>query len=229
MGKTIAYLRVSTDQQELETQKLEIDKYAESKNLPIDEWIQVEISSRKNMRDRRIGELIKMVRRGDRLIVSELSRLARSMRETHNIVHDLSKRKVELHVIKQNLVTKGANDMATKILINAFGMAAEIERDLISQRTKNGLARAKAEGKKLGNPNLKADNQKRIDEANDFAESLRGTISSFIKSGYTQRQIADELNKIGVQTARGCEFTLITLQRIMKRLDLSTVHTRKSA
>ena len=161
---------------------MEIDKYAESKNLPIDEWLQVEISSRKNMRDRRISELIKMVKRGDKLIVSELSRLARSMRETHNIVHDLSKRKVELHVIKQNLITKGVNDMATKILINAFGMAAEIERDLISQRTKNGLARAKAEGKKLGNPNLKADNKKRIDKANDFAESLRGTISSFIES-----------------------------------------------
>ena len=225
MGKTIAYLRVSTDQQELETQKLEIEKYAESKNLPIDEWIQIEISSRKNMRDRRISELIKMVRRGDRLIVSELSRLARSMRETHNIVHDLSKRKVELHVIKQNLITKGVNDMATKILINAFGMAAEIERDLISQRTKNGLARAKAEGKKLGNPNLKADNQKRIEKANRYAESLRGTISSFIESGFTQRQIVDELNKIGVKTARGFEFTLITLQRILARLHLSTVHS----
>jgi len=96
MGKTIAYLRISTDQQDLESQRLEIENYAESKNLPIDEWIQVEISSRKNMRDRRISELIKMVRRGDRLIVSELSRLARSMRETHNIVHDLSKRKVEI-------------------------------------------------------------------------------------------------------------------------------------
>ena len=225
MGKTIAYLRVSTDQQELETQKLEIDKYAESRNIPIDEWIQVEISSRKNMRDRRIGELIKMVRRGDRLIVSELSRLARSMRETHNIVHDLSKRKVELHVIKQNLITKGVNDMATKILINAFGMAAEIERDLISQRTKNGLARAKAEGKVLGNPNLKADNKKRIAKANDFAESLRGTLSSFIKSGFTQRRIVEELNRIGVKTARGCEFTLVTLQRILARLDLSTVHS----
>jgi len=225
MGKTIAYLRISTDQQELETQKLEIDKYAESRNLPIDEWIQVEISSRKNLQDRRIAELINMLRKGDKLIVSELSRLARSMRETHNIVHDLSKKKVELHVIKQNLITKGANDMATKILINAFGMAAEIERDLISQRTKNGLARVKAEGKQLGNPNLKADNQKRIEKANRYAESLRGTISSFIKSHYTQRQMVEELNRIGVKTARGCEFTLITLQRILTRLDLSTVHS----
>ena len=151
--------------------------------------------------------------------------MARSMRETHNIVHDISKRKAHLHVIKQNLVMKGANDMATKIYINSFAMAAEIERDLISQRTKNGLARVKAEGKKLGNPNLKADNRKRIAKANAFAETLRGTIASFIKDGYSQRQIVDELNRISVRTARGHEFQLTTLQRVMKRLGLTTLRS----
>ena len=180
MGKTIAYLRVSTDQQDLKNQKHEIESYAKKRNMQIDEWVEVEISSRKNMHDRRIAELIQGLKKGDKLIVSELSRLARSMRETHNIVHDIAKRKAHLHVIKQNLVMKGANDMATKIYVNSFAMAAEIERDLISQRTKNGLARVKAEGKKLGNPNLKADNRKRIEKANAFAESLRGTITSFI-------------------------------------------------
>ncbi len=229
MGKTIAYLRVSTDQQDLENQRMEIQAYADSKNLEIDDWIEIEISSRKNLRDRRISELVGSLKKGDKLIVSELSRLARSMRETHNIVHDIAKKKAELHVIKQNLTTKDANDMATKIYINSFAMAAEIERDLISQRTKNGLARVKAEGRKLGNPNLKVDNQIRIDRANKYAETLRGTISSFIKSGFTQRQMVDELNRVGVKTARGCEFTLITLQRIMKRLDLSTVHSKKPA
>ena len=166
------------------------------------------------------------MKKGDKLIVSALSRLARSMRETHNIVHDISKRKAHLHVIKQNLVMKGANDMATKIYVNSFAMAAENERDLISQRTKNGLARVKAEGKKLGNPNLKADNRKRVEKANAFAETLRGTLTSFIKVGYTQRQIVDELNRIGVRTSRGNEFQLTTLQRVMKRLDLTTIHTR---
>ena len=105
-------------------------------------------------------------------------------------------------------------------------MAAEIERDLISQRTKNGLARVKAEGKKLGNPNLKAYNRRRIERAKAFAENLRGTITSFIKDGYTQRQIVDELNRIGVKTPRGHDFQLTTLQRVIKRLDLSTIHTR---
>jgi hypothetical protein len=74
---------------------------------------------------------------------------------------------------------------------------------------------------------LKADNRKRIDKAKRYAESLRGTISSFLESGFTQRKIVNELNKIGVKTARGCEFTLITLQRILKRLELTTVHSRK--
>ena len=105
-------------------------------------------------------------------------------------------------------------------------MAAEIERDLISQRTKNGLARVKAEGKKLGNPNLKADNRKRIEKANTFAESLRGAITSFIKDGYAQREIVDELNRIGVRTSRGHDFQLTTLQRVMKRLGLTTLHSK---
>jgi DNA invertase Pin-like site-specific DNA recombinase len=225
MAKIIAYLRVSTDQQDLNNQKHEIELYAKKQHMQIDEWVEVEISSRKNMHDRRIADLIQGLRKGDTLIVSELSRLARSMRETHNIVHDISKRKAHLHVIKQNLIMKGANDMATKIYINSFAMAAEIERDLISQRTKNGLARVKAEGKKLGNPNLKADNRKRIAKANAFAETLRGTITSFIKDGYTQREIVNELDRIGVKTSRGHEFQLTTLQRVMKRLDLATLRS----
>jgi len=218
-----AYLRTSTDQQDLENQRLEITTYAKNKEINIDDWIEVEISSRKNKRDRRIDELINGLRKGDTLVVSELSRLARSMRETHNIIHDIAKKKVELHIIKQNLVTKSDTDMATKIYINSFAMAAEIERELISQRTKNGIALARKRGKQIGNPNLKADNRKRIAKANEFAESLNGIISGLINNGLTQRQIVDELNKSGVKTARGCEWKLITLQRVMKRLELSTV------
>jgi DNA invertase Pin-like site-specific DNA recombinase len=184
MGKTIAYLRVSTDRQDLANQKMEIVRYAESKDMEIDNWIQVEISSRKNMRERRIVELIDGLRKGDRLIVSELSRLARSMRETHNIVYEIARKKAELHIIKQNLITKDENDMATKIYINSFAMAAEIERDLISQRTRTGLARVKAEGKRLGNPNLKQDNQLRVQKANKYAGALRDTIISYMDSGF---------------------------------------------
>ncbi len=223
MVKTIAYLRVSTDEQDLENQRLEIETYANRTGMNVDEWMEVEISSRKKTRDRRIDELIKGLRKGDTLVVSELSRLARSMRETHNIIHDIAKKKVQLHIIKQNLITKDTDDMATKIYINSFAMASEIERDLISQRTKNGIALARKRGKQIGNPNLKADNKKRIEKANEFAESLRGIITGLVKSGLTQRQIVEELNKSGVKTARGCEFKLVSLQRVLKRLRLSTV------
>ncbi len=221
MGKTTAYVRVSTDLQDLENQKLEIINYAKSRNLHIDEWFEVEISSRKATKDRLIDELIRNLKKGECLVVSELSRLARSMREIHNILHELSRKKVELHIIKQNLIAKDS-DMATKIYINAFAMAAEIERDLISQRTKNGMALAKKRGKQIGNPNLKADNKKRIEAATRFAESLRGIIKGLIITGLTQRQIVDELNKCGVKTSRGCDWKLVSLQRVLNRLNLRT-------
>ncbi len=119
-------------------------------------------------------------------MVSELSRLARSMREIHNIMHELSRKKVELHIIKQNISAKDS-DMSTKIYINAFAMSAEFERDLISQRTKNGMALAKKRGKQIGNPNLKVDNKKRIEAATSFAESLRGIIKGLINTGLTYK------------------------------------------
>jgi len=147
------------------------------------------------MRDRKITELIQGQKKGNKLIVSELSRLARSVRETHNIVHDIAKRKAELHVIKQNLVMKGSNDMDTKIYVDSFAMAAEIERDLIDfTEDKKRSCSCQSRGKKLSNPNLKADNRKRIEKASASAENLCGTITSLIKDGFTQKQIVKELN-----------------------------------
>ena len=101
-------------------------------------------------------------------------------------------------------------------------MAAEIERDLISQRTKNGIALARKRSKQIGNPNLKVDNRKRIMKANNFAEGLRGILTGLLVSGLTQRQVVEELNVAGIRTAIGCEFKLVTVQRLLKRLDLST-------
>jgi len=223
MCKTYAYLRVSTDRQDLDNQRLEITNYAQANGLRVDEWLEVEVSSRKSERQRRIEELLASLKREDTLVVSEISRLARSMREVHNIIHDLMGKKVKLHVIKQNLRTNGENDMTTKIVINSFAMAAELERDLISQRTKNGLARAKAQGKKLGNPQLHETLLgPRIAKADAFAEGLRPVLSGFLASGLTQRQIVDELNSLGVKTTQGKAWGLTQVQRVIKRLGLST-------
>lgn len=218
MCKIFAYLRVSTDKQDLENQRLEISLYAERSGMVVDEWLEIEISSRKDIRQRRIVELLTKLNRGDVLLVSEVSRLARSMREVHNIMGDLAAKRVTVQIIKQNIVSRGEGDMTTDILINAFAMAAQMERTLISQRTKNGLARVKAEGKKLGNPDLERINSVRQDQANLNAERLRTTLAAFKGQGMSQRKMVEELNSLGLKTARGHAWTLCALQRILKRL-----------
>lgn len=226
MSKVIAYLRVSTDKQDMEVQRKEIRDYADRNGIEINQWIEAEISSRKSVRDRGIDELVGILKRGDTLIVSELSRLARSIRQSHDITEDLIRNKVIIHFIRQGFVAR-ENDMTTKITINAWAMSAEIERELISSRTKQGLALAKARGKKLGNPNLDSDNERRIREANKFAEGLRDVITGLIRQGLSQRKIVGNLNSAGIRTARGKEWQLMTLQRTMKRLNINTERGKK--
>ncbi len=152
MSRTVAYLRVSTDSQELNNQKLEILDYANKNQFNIDEWMQIKISSRKSTKDRLIDQLLEKLTIGNCLVVAELSRLGRSIAEIITIVDTLIKKQVKVIIIKQGMVINGKNDMNTKVMITMFSLFAEIERDLISERTKNGLARAKAEGKIIGRP-----------------------------------------------------------------------------
>ena len=220
MCRTFAYLRVSTDRQDLENQRMEIAGYASKNSMAVDEWLEAEVSSRKDLRQRGIEELLGKLKRGDVLVVSEVSRLARSMREVHNIMGDLAAKRVTVHIIKQNVVARGEGDMTTDILINAFAMAAQMERTLISQRTKNGLARVKAQGKKLGNPNLERINQAKQERADQGVERLRGTLEAFKGQGMAQRKMVEELNGLGIRTAQGCAWTLCAVQRALKRLGL---------
>ena len=152
MSRTVAYLRVSTDSQELKNQKLEILENANKYNFSIDDWMEIKISSRKSTKDRLIDQLLEQLKTGDCLVVAELSRLGRSIAEIITIVDTLIQKHVKVIIIKQDMVINGKNDMSTKIMITMFSLFAEIERDLISERTQNGLARAKAEGKKIGRP-----------------------------------------------------------------------------
>lgn len=152
MSKTIAYTRVSTNSQDLQNQKLEILEYADRNRFQIDQWLQIKISSRKSVKDRLIDQLLENLETGDCLIVSELSRLGRSVSQIITIIDTLIKKQVKVIIIKQNMVINGHNDMQTKVMITMFSLFAEIERDLISERTKNGIARARAEGKLIGRP-----------------------------------------------------------------------------
>jgi DNA invertase Pin-like site-specific DNA recombinase len=150
--KTIAYLRISTGSQDLANQKLAVLDYARQKRFAIDRFIEAQVSSRKGRDQRRIEELLGTLAAGDRLVVSELSRLGRSLSQVIQIVDELVKQKVRFIAIKEAIRFEGKQDMQTKVMIALFGLFAEVERDLISERTKEGLAAARARGRLLGRP-----------------------------------------------------------------------------
>ena len=148
--KTVAYLRVSTGSQDLATQKLVILDFTQKRRFPVDEFIASQASSRKSPIERRIEEMLGTLQSGDRLLVSELSRLGRSLSQVLQTVATLIERKIRFIAIKEAIEVEGKQDLRTKVMIALFGLFAEIERDLISERTKEGLAAAKAKGKLLG-------------------------------------------------------------------------------
>lgn len=149
--KTIAYIRASTDKQDVNNQKLEILEYARNNNFTIDDFIEVTVSSRKTTKQRRIDEMLYKLENSGILIATELSRLGRSTAEVISLINQLLERKVRIILTKQNLDIKG-KDMASKIMITMFSLFAELERDLISLRTKEALAAKKKQGIILGKP-----------------------------------------------------------------------------
>lgn len=150
--KTIGYLRVSTDKQDLKNQKYEIMEYSQKNDLNISEFIEIEISSRQSKKNRRIDELFEKLNSGDTLITSELSRIGRSTGEVIGIINDLIAKKIRLIAIKQNMIINGSQDMQTKILVTLFSLLAELERDTLSARVVQSLRAKRAQGIILGRP-----------------------------------------------------------------------------
>ena len=150
--RTIAYLRISTNKQDLDNQRLSILDYAYKNKIDIDSFIEIQISAKKNIRERKIDLLLAKLKENDTLIVTELSRLGRSLGQIIRIVDELIRRKVKLISIKENIKLNDEGNLQTKVMIALFSIFAEIEHDLISQRTKQGMATAKAKGKKIGRP-----------------------------------------------------------------------------
>lgn len=156
--KTIAYLRVSTTNQDLDQQRLTILDYAHRHRITVDEFVSVEVSSRKGLKQRGIWDLLERMEAEDALLVSELSRLGRSLSQIIFLVDQLVRKRVRFVAIKEGIEFTGQTDLQwsrrrkTKVTVALFGLFAEIERDLISQRTKEGLAAARAKGKILGRP-----------------------------------------------------------------------------
>ena len=147
---TYGYIRVSTDRQTVENQRFEINNFCSREQIQIDGWIEETISGTKAYNKRALGKLLKRVEKGDLIICAELSRLGRNLFMIMEILNICMTKECRVWTIKDNY--RLGDDIQSKVLAFAFGLSAEIERNLISQRTKEALARKKAEGVVLGCP-----------------------------------------------------------------------------
>ena len=153
---TYGYIRVSSDKQTVENQPFEINNFCKRENLTIDGWIEETISGTKAYTKRQLGALLNKIQKGDLIICAELSRLGRNLFMIMEILNICMTKEAKVWTIKDNY--RLGDDIQSKVLAFAFGLSAEIERNLISQRTKEALARLKSEGKPIGRGKGKRNN-----------------------------------------------------------------------
>ncbi len=146
----IGYIRVSSKKQTLEHQKYEIEQFTKQNKISVDKWVMETISSRKPLNKRKLGQLLNELQSGDILIAAEISRLGRSLLEVMRILETCLNKNCQVWTLKEHY--RLGNDIQSKVMAFAFGLSAEIERNLISQRTKASLESIKATGKKIGRP-----------------------------------------------------------------------------
>lgn len=179
---TYGYIRVSTDKQTVENQRFEICNFCKKENLEIDGWIEETISGTKNYDKRKLGDLLNNVQSGDLIICAELSRLGRSLFMIMEILSICMKKDCKVWTIKDNY--RLGDDIQSKVLAFAFGLSAEIERNLISQRTKEALKLRKLQGIKIGR---KTGSKNSI---NKFTGKEK-LINDLLNAGYKKCEIAD--------------------------------------
>ena len=175
------YIRISTDKQTTENQRFEIQNFTDKRQIFINEWIDETISSTKKLEIRKFGALLQRMQKGDVLIVSELSRLGRNLMQIMKILHDCMEKDVMVYTVKENYEL--GNNINSKVLAFAFGLSAEIERNLISQRTKEALARRKAEGQILGRPKGSKSQMRKLTGKEDDIKSLMNKKISYSAIG----------------------------------------------
>ena len=194
----IGYIRVSSNKQTYAHQYFEIEQFAKSQRLKIDNWMEKTISSRKALKNRKLEVLLETLQENDILITCEISRWGRSLLEIMRILETCLNKNCQVWTLKENY--RLGNDIQSKVLAFSFSLAAEIERNLISQRTKSSLANLKASGKKLGRP-FSAESKKLKLSKN--AKKVR----NLLEKGISKSQIAKIL---GVQRS--------TLRRFIERM-----------
>ena len=190
------YIRVSSDKQTVENQRFEIINFCNRENLKIDGWIEETVSGTKSYSKRELGDLLSKVKKEDLIICSELSRLGRNLFMIMEILNQCMNKECRVWTIKDGY--RLGDDIQSKVLAFAFGLSAEIERNLISQRTKEALARKKAEGVILGRPTGRKSSKVKLSGKENYIEELlmqgvsiseiariykvnRNTVSKFIK------------------------------------------------
>lgn len=197
--QTIAYLRVSTTDQDLKKNRYDILQLANEKGLGQVAWVEETVSGRVSWKKRLIATMLDQLQAGDNLIVSELSRLGRSMLECMEILSIASQQGIRVYAVKGNWQLD--NSIQSKIVAMAFSMAAEIERDLISQRTKEALAARKQAGVRLGRP--KGVGKSKLDAYCPEIEALlaNGSSQTFIAKRYgtTEANLSRWLKKHGLK------------------------------
>ena len=181
------YIRVSSDKQTVENQRFEIKQFCRHEDITIDGWIEETVSGTKPYTKRQLGQLLHDVHEGDLIICSELSRLGRSMYMIMDILHYCLMRGCAVWTIKDNY--RLGDDIQSKVLAFAFGLSAEIERNLISKRTREAMARLKAEGKPMGRPpGSRTRQEARLLYPHD------PYIRQALREGLSQRVIAEQLH-----------------------------------
>lgn len=190
------YIRVSTDKQNVENQRFEIENYCKERGMIVNAWIEETISGTKKIDQRKLGKLLNKLKKDDILICAELSRLGRNMFMIMSILNYCMEKEIKVWTIKDNY--RLGDDLTSKVLAFAFGLSAEIERNLISQRTKEALVKKRAEGVILGRP--------------------KGRKSSYYKLSGRENMIRELLNKgiPKIQIAKILNVHRNTLNKYMK-------------
>jgi DNA invertase Pin-like site-specific DNA recombinase len=184
------YCRVSTDDQTIDNQKVAILEWAAQNKMSIDHWITVSMSTRKDLRSRKVDELLSRSEAGDAIVLSELSRLGRSVGQIAILVDQLIQKGVALHCLKECIHISGSQDLQTEVMVTMFSLFGSIERRLISMRTKEALSRARAEGKTLGRPRGSLGKSKLDGREEQIKEMLalgvsKASIAKICGAGYT--------------------------------------------
>lgn len=175
-----AYVRVSTDKQDLDNQRYGIKEYAKQHNMKVDVWYEEKVSGTKKAQDRELGELLRIIKDGDTIITTEFSRIGRSTPDVLNTISIIKSKECVLRTIKENFVLD--DSLSAKILCNVLAMISEIENELRSQRIKEALASKKAKGIKLGRQVGSKNKHHRLESKHDFIETM-------LKGGATRYRI----------------------------------------